>query len=599
MEMFHRSGVPLMVCLLGITLHTGDAPACTTGTAMGAATADGRPIAWHNEDLKPAYRTPRLVRETAGKYDAIIVQTGNGWGRGGLNEQGLARFINNQTAIGDWGCDALGQISRSFASLAEVRSYLGSKGCNTCVSTPVIDRHGKAAMFEIGNGNDYWEYNPENPLRQQQPHFASPKLFAVRSNRAFTNDDHQEPDAVVAGWPDGNSSKLRYLRAREMFTRGITDSDRLTMEEVMEISRDGNPGLEPSAICRASTYHTIWGVIAFGVKSGEDPKYAVMFVALGNPDYSIYVPVWVDLAAGELSAHLKSWSDSWTEANANNIGWWAAKLFDEHFDQSADYDEYLNDLFDDVEKNIVSGVKQARRHWLDLGRSGRFHDQALKLHDWSARAAFETVKAAHQTAGTSGRGCNRPPRITTLGPSASGLGVTFRSDASDPDGDGIATYSWDFGDGQSAINAQGATITHTYAQAGSYMVSHYARDDRAHPAANVRFEFVTVAAANVLDAGAIADATTADGAQPVDGGAGTDGETPRDAGSQADGPALADAGPRPDLTQGPRDAGAVDPGPELQGGCNLASPAKSPMVPLAWLALLLLILTHRARPARR
>jgi hypothetical protein len=72
------------------------------------------------------------------------------------------------------------------------------------------------------------------------------------------------------------------------------------------------------------------------------------------------------------------------------------------------------------------------------------------------------------------------------------LTVTFQCNASDPDGDGISNYWWSFGDGDEAGPTQQPTITHTYSQAGTYLAVCYARDGRSSPAANLKFEYVTV-----------------------------------------------------------------------------------------------------------
>jgi PKD repeat protein len=54
-------------------------------------------------------------------------------------------------------------------------------------------------------------------------------------------------------------------------------------------------------------------------------------------------------------------------------------------------------------------------------------------------------------------------------PAATGETVTFDGSAtSDPDGDRIAEWCWDFGDGDGAPHAGGQTETHAYAAAGDY-----------------------------------------------------------------------------------------------------------------------------------
>lgn len=63
-----------------------------------------------------------------------------------------------------------------------------------------------------------------------------------------------------------------------------------------------------------------------------------------------------------------------------------------------------------------------------------------------------------------------------FGTSVAGLAATLNaSTASDPDGT-IARYAWDFGDGQTATGSQ-PTVSHSYAQSGSYAVTLTVTDD--------------------------------------------------------------------------------------------------------------------------
>ena len=66
---------------------------------------------------------------------------------------------------------------------------------------------------------------------------------------------------------------------------------------------------------------------------------------------------------------------------------------------------------------------------------------------------------------------NTPPVADAGGPyyGTVGVPITFDgTDSSDPDGDPIVSYEWNFGDGSTG---SGATPTHTYSEAGSFLVS--------------------------------------------------------------------------------------------------------------------------------
>lgn len=62
---------------------------------------------------------------------------------------------------------------------------------------------------------------------------------------------------------------------------------------------------------------------------------------------------------------------------------------------------------------------------------------------------------------------NNPP-VAVISSSISGLTLTYKSESTDPDGDAITSYAWDFGDGTKSNTASG---THTYAEAGEYTVT--------------------------------------------------------------------------------------------------------------------------------
>ncbi|MFC1611087.1 MopE-related protein [Myxococcota bacterium] len=469
------------------------AEACTVGGAMKAATTDGRPILWQNEDLKSRHVT--LRKYTGGSHDVMEVLSNGSNPWNGLNSQGLIHGTNWLPGLGGGDGDLVAvvrHLQRECATISNVRNYLDARP-NQDIREGFLfmDKNGEVAEFEVAP-SDYWEYHPENPTRQQQSHYQSPKLFVVRTNIAFQDDNHQELDSVIATWPEG-SSKFRYQTARDRFTETITNTDKLTLEEVLTTARWGNPGYDsPSISSAGGSWETVWGTITLGVKAGEDPKFSTMFVALGQPDYSIYIPVWTVLSQAELSERVTSWNDS-------NIGWWAFKLFDDHFDGTDDYDNYIHSVLDDVETNIIAATKAARESWLDAGRTTRFHDEARMLHRWSGWAAHRAITSAYDTAGANGRSCNLPPEITTLAPELDGLTVTFHCDATDPDGDGISEVFWEFGDGTASGATTELTVAHTYSAAGTYLVVCYAKDGRSTPSANLRFEYVTVSVASCGD----------------------------------------------------------------------------------------------------
>jgi hypothetical protein len=267
------------------------------------------------------------------------------------------------------------------------------------------------------------------------------------------------------------------ISVRDLFIRKIDDADKLTVHDAMVIARDGEPGItEYTRVCHPNT---AFGEIVLGVKSGEEPLFATMLAALGIPDYSIFIPVWCDLADNELSDYVDAYDET-------SIGYYTYKILQDHFDNTPSYDDYIHSVFQPVEANIIEAVQSARTNWLDRANTSRFHQEAANMHSYAADAAYHTMKSAHATAGASGRECNLPPAISSLGASVDGHTVHFECNASDADG--ISYWCWQFGDGKTIDSStQDLSQTcHTYDKPGTYLAMCYVKDNQNEPAANVR-----------------------------------------------------------------------------------------------------------------
>ena len=443
--------------------------ACTGGVAMGDATSDGRPVVWQNEDMRAdpkdngSYRRAYITK-TSKCLILRLHPDGRTWSQVYLYNDGRGRNINNQPGINGY-------------------SY------GWMYSDGTVD------YVELKGDRTQYHYSPLNANRQNDPDFdyKSPNLFVVRANFAFANNDHLDAQSVIARQSQRNGATVRYLTARRLFAEAVNDANKLTLTELLAISRHGNPGVDTN-ICRpyvkGSPAYSCWGVVLLGVNKGEDPKFATMVVRFGIPDYSIAVPVWADLSAEELSPHVQC-----SDANdLNSLLMYPFKIFEERFaqdDDKATYDDYINDLFAPVEDNIVPAVTEARNQWLDLGNSQYSHVQMKTMHQFCADAVYATVKSAYETAGNGSgmRNCNKPPEIDEITAENDGLAVTLSCDASDADG--LSEFRWAFGDGATATGE--SNVSHTYTSPGAYQVACFVKDNNAvWKAANVKFRWVSV-----------------------------------------------------------------------------------------------------------
>ena len=255
---------------------------------MGAATVDGRPLAYYHADWHDHRVVLHKYEGASGEFDALQVHTYADWVWTAVNSQGLAY---SDVGLPTWTREDMGplhhKVKTTIGTIHQMRSFLDSQagGSGVGVNYLIMDRSGKLVDFEVVDRN-YWEYDPENPKRRQQAHFQGDNLFVARANAPFKNDHHREPDSVVDTWNTfSESSPPRYRALRDLFIEHINDGDKLSVEEMLEIDRAGHPGYDRHPVTRPGTQrgksYTTWGTVYLGVKSGEHPRFTTMLVALG------------------------------------------------------------------------------------------------------------------------------------------------------------------------------------------------------------------------------------------------------------------------------------------------------------------------------
>jgi len=283
---------------------------CTTAVITTRGTTDGRPLLWKNRDTDSLSNKVVFVDERPFKYVAVVNAPDTA-GRivwGGLNEAGFA-IINsvayNLPLVAGEQKDLEGRVMadalRTCGSVEDFQRFLTSRlgpslGCQT--NFVVIDARGGAAIFETHNHG-----------------FERLDADTVQSGCLLNTNFSR------SGTPDKGAGYLRFDRERALFAR--VPPGRLTGDFILQTAaRDLGHALLPHperaawrllpadsarwihtnhTIDRASTACTI---LIQGVKPGEDPRRATLWVILGEPVCSIAVPVWV--AAGETPAELRS-----------------------------------------------------------------------------------------------------------------------------------------------------------------------------------------------------------------------------------------------------------------------------------------------------
>jgi len=287
---------------------------CTTAVITGAAAADGKPILWKNRDTDQLSNKVVFVDEKPYSYLAVV-NAGDNAGRiawGGLNARGFA--IINSVAYNlpqksgesaDLEGIVMADALRTCASAGDFEEHLNKNlgpdfGCRT--NFCVIDAHGGAAIFEVHN-NGYKRLNA-----------------AETSEKYLLNTNFSR-----SGTADQGAGYLRFDREVELFKS--VPAGKLSHELVLQtLARDlghsllRHPG--PAEWKMYSADQPVWihtnytinrpttasTILIHGVKEGEDPLRATLWVILGEPICSIALPIWV--AAGETPEEVRSGKDA-------------------------------------------------------------------------------------------------------------------------------------------------------------------------------------------------------------------------------------------------------------------------------------------------
>lgn len=297
----------ILFCMLFFTSFwtvRGQQNECSTVVAEGKSTVDGRPLLWKNRDTDQLNNKVVFVNEKPYSYLALVDDNDSS-GRTawiGLNERGFAICNSVAYNLPGGGPDDLQDLEgmvmadalRTCATADDFEGYLvrrlgsqlGSR-TNFCV----IDALGGAVIFEVHNrgykrlgaseapgcylvntnfsrsgtanrGSGYLRFDRETQLLRDAPggKLSHPYIFQVAA-RDLGHTLLRHPER--AAWKSFPADSARYVHTNHTINRPSTAS----------------------------------AVVIRGVRKGEDPADATMWVLLGEPVTSVAIPLWVN--AGE------------------------------------------------------------------------------------------------------------------------------------------------------------------------------------------------------------------------------------------------------------------------------------------------------------
>ncbi|MDD8012189.1 MAG: hypothetical protein PHX05_01765 [Acidobacteriota bacterium] len=273
---------------------------CTTAVVGPAAGQDGRPMLWKNRDTDFLNNKVLFVRESPFSYLALV-NAGDRSGRwvyAGLNAAGFAIFNSvaynlpeNSGEMKDLEGAIMADALRTCASVADFEAYLKASlgpSLGSLANFGVIDAQGGSALFEVSN-HEYKKFLPGD----------FPEKYIVNTNFARS------------GKEGSGAGYLRFERASRLFRSlpagGISPRSLLT-----QLSRDtghalveqpSHPqfktftGKRPFWLCGRDTIDrcsTSAAVVIAGRKPEAVHSLATLWVQLGEPLFTIAVPLWVE-----------------------------------------------------------------------------------------------------------------------------------------------------------------------------------------------------------------------------------------------------------------------------------------------------------------
>jgi hypothetical protein len=392
----------MTMLLLALLLHAAiprPGCACTTAVVSAAAGAERRPLLWKNRDTDVLDNKVLFVRESPYSYLALVnAEDRSGrWAYAGLNSAGFAIFNSvayNLPAAGGDLQDLEGSIMadalRSCASVDDFEAYLQAglgPSLGSQANFGVLDAQGGAALFEVSN-------------RAYKKLAAAdfPEKYIVNTNFARSGQEGRG-----AGY-------LRWERASQLF-RSLPAGNIAPPALLTLLSRDTGhalvaqpaypqfkaiSGKRPFWLCNRDSIDrasTAAAVVVSGRRPGEADSLATLWVQLGEPLFSVAVPLWVEAGSVPAALHAGATAPILQEAlRLKKLG---------HPFPESDRREYLDvTRLDNREgTGFLPGLLKAEQEIFTLTeeflRSRHSTDELAAFQERMAQKALAALQAAH------------------------------------------------------------------------------------------------------------------------------------------------------------------------------------------------------------
>ena len=389
-QKFAKSFILIVALVIIIQFMQHETRACNVAVVTAEASATGRPFLWKNRDHAESYKQevkyyPEVISGVGGSLRLMGETTYNSGVAvctGGANESGFA--IANTTCYESVTREAVNvntelmevalEECRTLADFEQLASEFTDRWSSGNISGifAVIDAHNGAAIYEMwSDGYDDIMYRKfdahtgsvtdENGSPFSDIRYDQTVGFNNRTNSNHTND-----------WIDIWTDTPRELRARQLMTEMLANSELSPRNFMRQVSKDVCGG-DPADYCTTeskvmsswddeedsydnpnrdgemytryciSRYQTTMGLVVEGAASPAEANLTTMWVSLGEPSLSVFVPFFP--AAGEAS--LYAWHDEHQYSDDRNRYYWNGTW--ESYDNGDN--SFLNLLFDCVESN--------------------------------------------------------------------------------------------------------------------------------------------------------------------------------------------------------------------------------------------------------